>query len=56
VCESSKQAKGGKFLWAVTTILDSQVFVHEQQAKRKIRELGAGASMEGEFGACWSGF
>jgi hypothetical protein len=35
MCDSRKQAKGRKFVWAVTAVLGSQVFGHEQQVERK---------------------
>jgi hypothetical protein len=31
--------KRGNFLWVATTILDSEVFVHEQQVERKKESL-----------------
>jgi hypothetical protein len=48
VSQASKP-KERKYLWAITTILENQCFWHEQHTKRKKEELGAGATMEGEF-------
>jgi hypothetical protein len=33
--------------------LRQSMFLHEQREKRKIRELGDGETMEGNYGACW---
>jgi hypothetical protein len=56
VCESSKQAKGEKFIWVVTTILDSQVLGHEQQVEIKKERWELGHPWKAKFGACWSVF
>jgi hypothetical protein len=55
VSQASKP-KERKFVWAVTTVLDSQCFCMNNKQREKKEELGAGATMEGEFGACWSIF
>jgi hypothetical protein len=48
VSQASKP-KERKFVWEVTTSFRQSSFLHEQQVEREKRELGAGASMEGEF-------
>jgi hypothetical protein len=44
-----RKAKRGNLYGLGQQFLESQVFVHGKKGEREERELGAGATMEGEF-------
>jgi hypothetical protein len=48
VCESNNQSKGEEICMGCYNNFRQSIFVHKQQVEREKRELGAGASMEGD--------
>jgi hypothetical protein len=55
VSQASKP-KERKFVWEVTTVLDSQCFWHEQQVERKKESLELEQPWRENSRACWSIF
>jgi hypothetical protein len=54
VCDSRKIAKGEKFVWETTTILQIQCLVHEQQLERKKESLEWEYPWRDNSISCWS--